>query len=249
MRRKLSVFWFGLGVATSAPLFGGEGIKQPVEVTSNERVNFAPGGTVHMNGSYGHLNVEGWDQAAVEITVTKSLEPDYVPEQQERVKQRLERVRVGAERHSDTDLAVLTVLPLRGGHLSPPFRRTTKAGVLLDYTIYVPRDTRLIIHHGKGYVSVSGVTGDIETTVSSGDIVLMLPGSDSHTIDAKCRIGRVDSDLTGTAHMKYLLGKQFDRANQTGTRRIRLRVGFGGITIKQVPPESEPPVASNVPQP
>jgi hypothetical protein len=248
VRRKLAVVCFGLGVTASALLFGEEGIKQPVEVTSTDRVSFAAGGTIHMKGSYGALNVEGWDRPAVEITVTKSLGPDYGPEKQAWATQRLEHLRVVAERHSDTELVISTTLAPRDSHASPSSPRPKKRGVLLDYDIHVPRDTRLVIHHGKGYVSVSDVIGDIETTVSSGDISLMLPASGSRAIDARCGIGRVASDFAGTARTRYLLGGRFERVNQAGTGRIHLRVGFGGITIKQVSKESEPPAASNVPQ-
>ena len=253
MRRKLARVCLCLSLLGTTPLFGEEGVKRPVEVTSSERFSFAHGGTIRLNDTYGHLNVEGWDQPAVEITVTKSMGPDYGPEQQERVKQRVERVRVVAERHSDTDLVISTILPRRGGPFSPPLPRTTKGGVLVDYDIHVPRDARLVIHHGKGYVSVGDVTGDIEATVGSGDILLMLPGPAPFSIDAKCRIGKVDSDFAGTASHDArdfrlgMIGERFDRANPPGSRRIHLRVGFGGITIKQVPPESDPPVAGSVP--
>jgi hypothetical protein len=243
MRRKLAAACFCLSLWGAAPLNGEEGIKQPVAVTTTQKLDFAPGGVIRMTGDYGYVNLEGWDQPAVEITVTKSLGPDYGPERQERAKQRLERVRVVAERRSDTDLLIATILPPRGG----PLPHSKQGGVILDYDIHVPRDTRLVIHHGKGFVSVTGVTADIEATVSSGDILLMLPDLGPRAIDAKCRIGKVDSDFAGTAHRKYLIGERFDRANSTGTRRIHLRVGFGGITIKQLPPESEPPIAAGGP--
>src|SRR5437868_1495583 len=105
------------------------------------------------------LNVEGWDQPTVEITVTKSMEDDYGPEKLDRAQQCLERVRIIAERQSDTDVVISTILPPRGGYFSPPLPPTTKGGVLVDYEIHVPRDAGLVIHHGKGYVSVSEVTG------------------------------------------------------------------------------------------
>jgi len=229
MRCKCLVVWLGLGV-----LFGEVGIKQPVEVTNTERVDFAPGGVIRMDHSYGTLNIEGWDQPVVEITVTKSLGPDYAPERRDEAKRRLESVRVVAERKSDTELTIATILAHR-------------RGVLLDYEIHVPRDTRLVIHHGKGLVSVNDVTGSIEATVSSGDIVLMLADADPRTIDAKCRMGRVDSDFAGAEHIRYLIGERFDRAGASSPRRIYLHARYGGITIKQSLPESEAPVASRRP--
>ena len=73
-------------------LFGAErplrrGPEQSFEVTSTERVNFLPGGTIRLNNSYGYLTVEGWDEPEVEITVTKSTDRFYEPEQKEKAEQ------------------------------------------------------------------------------------------------------------------------------------------------------------------
>ena len=60
-----------LGIAF--PSFAQETTKQPGEATTTERMNFAPGGTIRVEHSYGDLRVEGWDRPEVKITVTKSL--------------------------------------------------------------------------------------------------------------------------------------------------------------------------------
>jgi hypothetical protein len=52
----------------------------------------------------------------------------------------------------------------------------------------VPRDTRLAIRHGTGFVFVNGVTNDIEASVSRGDILLMLPDARSYSIDARSKL-------------------------------------------------------------
>jgi hypothetical protein len=55
MRRKRMVY-FGLSVVgMTVPLFGDEETKQPVEVTSTERVSFASGGLIRFSDSYGDL--------------------------------------------------------------------------------------------------------------------------------------------------------------------------------------------------
>ncbi len=76
MRRNLAAALFGLTVMAATPLSGADGLqekgpKQSFEVTSTERVNFLPGGTIRLESSYGYLTVEGWDEPEVAITVTK----------------------------------------------------------------------------------------------------------------------------------------------------------------------------------
>ena len=95
-----------------------------------------------------------------------------------------------------------------------------------------------MIHHGAGYLMVSRISGDIEASSRSGDIVLMLPDPGPYSIDAKSKFGSVSSDFAGTTHRKRLVGEQFASANPPPSHRIYLRMGLGGITIKEVPSDS-----------
>ena len=202
------------------------GAEQRVEMTKTERMSFAPGGTIRVDGSYGNLNVEGWDRSEVEIAVTKSTLKYYESKQREKVSTRLERVRTAAERRSDTELAIST---------------EKSCGVSVDYEIRVPRDSRIEIRHGTGQVMVANVTGDIRSTGHRGDILLMLPDTGAYSIDAKTKVGVVTSDFAGGLHRRrYLVGERF--ASPPASHQIYLRMGFGGITIKSVPREAEPPV-------
>src|SRR5450631_4389398 len=177
MSHKLLVVVFVSALSVMLPSLDAEEFKQ-VKVTNTQRVNFAPGGLIRLNHSYGDMILEGWDRPEVEITVVKSMPFDYQPKHPELAAQHLEAVGIVAERRSDTELAITTNLPARGGHFSPPLSRKTTGGVMLEYHIQVPRDSRLAIHHGTGSVSVTDVTGDIEASVGRGDIILwLLPGS------------------------------------------------------------------------
>jgi hypothetical protein len=103
----------------------------------------------------------------------------------------------------------------------------------------VPRDSKLIIQHAKGSVFVIGLISDIEVECSRGDIQLMLRGDVEYSIDAAAKLGTVISDFEGTTTFKrYRLGEFFATAGAQRSARIDLRVGFGGITIKAVPPEA-----------
>jgi hypothetical protein len=233
--RRIFVAW-----AIALPMFGQDAIKQPVRITRTEKVDFAPGGTIHLNGSYGHLTIEGWDEPRVEIVVTKSLAHYYEPEGLQDAAQRLEHVRVAATRRSDTDLEISTIVDSRNHayFISPPLPEKAAHGVNIDYQIQVPRNSHLVIHHGVGYVQVGGVTGDIEATGHRGDIVLMLPEHEAYSIDAKSKIGPVLSDVSGRARVQHFVGERFRASAPPSSRRIYLRMGFGGITIKHIPVES-----------
>lgn len=241
MFHKLSVVFFLSMLAVTLPLFGADELKQP-QVTNTERVDFAPGGTIHINSSYGSLTMEGWDQPAVEITVTKALRFGGFKNQNQD-QPRLESIKVVTSHTSPTELTISTSRAARHSAWPPHLSSTTTNGVRAEYEIHVPRDSRLVIHHGTGMVSVSGVTGDIEASAGRGDIMLWLrPGS--YSIDAKTRAGVVSSDLAGTALNQYLTGERFTRVDPAPSRKLYLRMGFGGITIKEIYPESEVPGAA-----
>jgi hypothetical protein len=228
-------------LAIAVPMLAQDGIKPPVQTSSTEKVAFAPGGTIHVNGSYGYLTVEGWDQPEVVIIVTKSLGFGKSGTKEEDAR-RLESIRIVTAKNSPTDLTISTMLASRHGDWAPPLPANTTNGVRAEYEIHVPRQTRLVIQHGVGYVQVGGVTADIEASVRRGDILLMLPDSGTYSVDARTRLGKVSSDFEGTSVSQFVVGQRFTRSNSGPARRLHLRTGFGGITIKGVPAEAETPV-------
>lgn len=239
MTHKLALVFFVqslLGI--TLPLFAAEGAQQQAQATHTERISFAPGGIIQVNNSYGDLKIEGWDRPEVEITILKSTTDYYAPSRKEDAGRRLERIHVMTECRSDRELAISTTLPTRGFFL-PPLPRTTKAGVTVECLIHAPRDTRLAIHHGVGYVLVSNMTADIEATCGRGDIVLMLSDNGAYAFDARSKFGTVISDFDGTPRLNpFRLGERYATATSPPSRRMYLRMGFGGITITAVPPEA-----------
>jgi hypothetical protein len=225
MRCNLAVFFFGLGLLEmTQPLFADQ---QRIEVSNTERINFAPGGMIRVNGSYGTLNVEGWDRPEVEIAVVKSTQKYYEPKQREKAATEFERAHISTERRSDSELVISA---------------TKDKKISVDYEIRVPRDSRLEIHHGTGQLLVANVIGDIRAAGHRGDILLMLPSTGAYSIDAKTKLGVVTSDFAGDLHRRrYLLGERF--SSQPASHRVHLRMGFGGIAIKSVPPEAQAPTA------
>jgi hypothetical protein len=228
MSQKLPAALF-LGVLMAMlPSLSAEEFKR-TQVTSTERVDFAPGGVIRLNNSYGDLYVEGWDQPAVEVVVIKTMPYNYQPKHPERGAQRLERVLIRADRRSDTELAISTT------------RASHSGGVSVEYQIRVPRESSLVIQHGTGYVFVNNVIGDIQAAGGRGDILLMLPARAAYAIDAKSKFGTISSDFEGSAQVApYRLGERYATGNSSA-HRIHLRMGFGGITIKAQSVEGSAP--------
>jgi len=210
-------------LAMALCLEGAEINKRPVEVSTTERVDFAPGGTIRIAGSPGYLTIEGWDEPAVQITVTRYTDRLYEPGQRDDAQQRLGSVHVTAERRSATELAIGTA-------------HGRKSHVTVDYRILAPRDSQLIIHHDAGYVWVDGMTGNIEAHSHSGDMTLLLPAAHRYSIDARTRLGDVSSDFDGVGKSQFLVGERFTNAAEEPCRRLFLRMGRGKITIRQVGP-------------
>jgi hypothetical protein len=252
MRSKLvSVFVLSvMGIAL--PLLQADGLeakgpKQSFEVTSTERVNFLPGGTIRLVNSYGYLTVEGWDEPEVQVTVTKSTDRFYNPEEKQEAERRFDQVRILTERRSDKELAISTILPARNPLfrsvlpldriiVTKPLMPNNRRGVTVEYKVLVPRDTRLVVRHDTGYVWVSDVIGDIDVSSHTGDMIVILPDPGPYSIDARTRLGSVSSDLTGKGQYRFVAGTHFAHAGKGSPRRIFLRMGCGSITIKQVPP-------------
>jgi hypothetical protein len=238
--KRLALFVAGaLGI--NAPLLAEDGNKKLVGVTNTQQVPFRAGGTIHLNHSYGDLSVEGWDRTEVEITVIKTPDDLYDAKHGAEATKRAERVKVTAERRSDTDLDISTAV-LHHSRWPHPF--APRGGVDVEYRIHVPSNSKLVIHHGRGTVLVNNVTSDIEASGHSGDIVLLLPQTEEYSIDAKTKIGTVSSDFEGTFKRRRLTGRQYFLTGTGPAHHILLRMGVGGITIKELPAAAEPRAAT-----
>jgi hypothetical protein len=227
MRLRLVVATLGicLPLIAAAP-------KQAIKSVTTDRVNFVSGGTIRVSGALGEVDVEAWDQRAVEITVTRTLFPHDTPKEREQAKRRLDGIRVAVEHPSNTELAISTILPSRRG----PFSPTTKDGAMIEYRFRVPPDSRLSIRNVAGDVMIYGVGGDIDASAHGGSILLQLPEPGPYSIDAKCRVGGVYSEFNGNYHNRFFLGENFAGTAASPVHSIRLRVGVGRIDIQRIAP-------------
>lgn len=225
--RKLAiaVLAFCLPLLAKAPL-------HEVQLTTTDHADLAPGGTIRVSGSYGQLDVEGWDRPQVEVTVTRSVWRSDTAQGRERGTQLLKQVVVKIERKAAGEVAISTVLP-SWNLITRPLRDRTE--VSLQYAIKVPHDAHLVIHQESGDVRLEGMTAALEATLHSGDIELRLPEASPYTIDAKCRIGGVYSDFTGDHRVHYAVGERFDHQAASSAPHAVLRVDAGGIQILKIP--------------
>jgi len=227
-----------LGQATAAQTKGAEASILPVQTTSTDRVNFVPSGIIHINDSFGNLYVQGWDQPDVELTVTKTAWSRHGAQGRPNATKRLEHFRVATERPSNAELVISTAPS------SHTLMGRAKRGILIEYRIRVPRDAKLVIRHDSGMVLVTDTFADIEATASYGDIVLMLAHPETYSVDARTKFGGVSSDYTDAARRQHLIGARFEHPNAaTPAHRLYLRMGMGGITIKDIPLKPEAPMA------
>lgn len=190
---------------------------QRVDVTTTEKTDFAPGGTVHIEHSTGELNIEGWDQPVVEITATRytfSNRPDQA-------KTLLSKVEV-KKQLSGHDLTIGTA-----------HKHFTWAHV--DYRIRVPRNTNLVIHHDIGDVTIYDVVGNIDAAASTGDVVVQLPEPAKYQIEAHTGFGSIYSDFDGAHHPHLKTSESLSLTTDgTGeTHQIHLHVSYGGITLEK----------------
>jgi hypothetical protein len=150
-----------------------------VDLNTTEKTDFAPGGTVHIEASTGDLNIESWDQPAVEIDVFRSAW---------NAKTNLKAIQV-TKQLSGKDLTVTT-----------SHRRFT--GAQVSYRIRVPRNTNLEIHHGLGSVVVYDVAGNVSASVKFGDVLVQVPDDAGYTVSAHTKKGTLYSDAPAAAGQK-----------------------------------------------
>jgi len=231
MTKAILAIWIPLLCAAGAEL---EGSKQTFEMIQTERVLFAPAGVIRVEGSYGYLTVEGWDEPEVEITVIKSTGGFYKTSRREPEEERLKKVRVVTQRRSDKELVISTTPAVRKSVFFLPrtFLPSPRHGMTPDYRIRVPRNSKLDVRQDNGYVWVSDVMGDIEVRSHRGDMIVLLPDAGSYSIDARTGLGSVSSDFDGNGH-RYLAGSHWVQKGTASSRRIYLRMGSGCITVKK----------------
>ncbi len=192
-------------------------------ITVSHTDTFAAAATIHFDNSRGVVNIEGWDQPGIEVTVTKSTGRIFDAKQHPAADQLLGRVNVQAESKGD-QIVISTAIP-----------KHDRTAVLVDYVIHAPRGTKVEVSHGEGGVFVTGIASDMQVDLHRGQITMSLPPSDTYAIDAHTTIGDVYSEFEG-ADRRRRLGFTHDFAGSaaglsSATHKLTLGVNVGDVVL------------------
>jgi hypothetical protein len=84
-----------------------------LEIETTQSMSFAQDGEILIQGSFGELELEGWDRSEVEITITKGTRKKYSLDEQEKALRFLNSVEVIAAGQSANRLVISTSFPDR----------------------------------------------------------------------------------------------------------------------------------------
>jgi hypothetical protein len=213
-------------LSIAAPAGDRDRDRRRVEETFTHILALGERGRVYIEDSFGELKIEGWDRSDVEITVRRGTQKRYKPGQEWKGRDQLDSVVVESRRSGD-DVIIRTRFPNR--RLTRMFRG--KTNLRLEYIVRVPSRAALQVNHSIGEVVVANVVGDLRVTSDIGEVKLRLPRGREYEIDARTRIGDVNSRLAGRSRRVSLLGAEFRLRDGTGAGRVYARLGIGEIKI------------------
>jgi hypothetical protein len=212
---------------------------EKLEFRKSHTVPFVSSGTIRIPDSFGDLRIEAWDRDEIQIDLIKKTNRRYEPAKEHKAIDHLEKVDVRFERHAEDDLTILTFLPDRSW--KRPLRGETN--LQLTYRIKAPRNAKLEIKHGIGMVTVKEIAGEMNITAKIGEIAVLVPDgsrAEDYQIDARVRIGDVESDFSGKEQRRKLIGAAFHAYEQRdvspAAKRLSLRLGIGAISVHRHEP-------------
>lgn len=214
------------GMVLALPLLANDLSKQTINATQTQRFNVAAAGAIHLENSFGEVDIDGWDRPEVEMTVDRSAEHLYDAKDRAEAQRRLDSVQITAKQNGN-DVEISTAYPPRNAFLHPLSRRSD---IEIHYRIHAPRASKVIVDHNSGGVNVFDISGDVHATVINGQITLTLAG-DQYAIDAWSKVGDVYSDFNGSDQRRRVLGDEFAAKSATPAANLYLRTRIGDIMI------------------
>jgi hypothetical protein len=204
-------------ILMAIPLAAADLSSQIVRVSETQTLDAARAGTLHLENSRGAVNIEGWDQPRVEITVIKSTTGLF--HASDAATHLLDHAHIKSDRNGD-EILISTQVP-----------RHDRDELRVQYYIKAPRDSKIVIDRGNGSVYVAGMAGDIDTTLKQGQLTLILPENAEYSIDARAKIGDVYWEVDGQEQRHHFLGHGFTNGPATPAHKLYLRVCYGDIMI------------------
>lgn len=231
LRTSASAAVTAIAMMVAAPVMAADVPTEPIAVTSTQRVALAPGGTVHIDETWGELSIEAWDEPAVEVVMTRRTAKAPAAAKVEKARADLERFRARVEATAPDRVSIVGVSP--GSSVARPLGG--KSGVRLTYVVHVPRNSRLELDNGVGTVRIADVTGDIAIDSDVGEVTLKVPIEPTTAVEASSGIGDVAVSTTleekGDLRRRALVGQRFSYQPAQVDKRITVKLGVGSITI------------------
>jgi hypothetical protein len=175
------------------------------EETHNDARDFVAGGFVHVRLSVGDMHIRRGDANKITLRYT--------------VKSRHEKNIKDA--HVDFDV--------RGSDATIEFHASSGANTQFDVELEVPEKTNLDVHDKVGDLTVEGVEGDKDLTLSVGDIRVDNGREGYGLVNASTGIGDVNGD--GYGETSGWLGKTL-KYHGDGKYQLRAHVGVGDIRLE-----------------
>jgi len=135
------------------------------EETFSKKIDFLPGGSVHLQNTNGSIEVEGWDKDMVMIEATKKVKASS----QKRADQLMEEVNIDISQ-TEKEIVIETRLPhqTNGGLFDWLFGDGVSVSV--SYKMYVPYKSDLVLKSTNGSVNATSVSGQIVLKTTNGKI-------------------------------------------------------------------------------
>jgi hypothetical protein len=166
---RLAAICILLTVAATGTMARNAPILEPAEVVDMHQTLINSGGTLEVKESHGNVNIIGWEQPQIEVTVTKSTNRRFSREDIDQAIAELDRIVVTTDHVADNHVVIRTQLPSPNGYIRTSRGRSK---VKLQYTIKVPKQTKIIVTQDEGQVSVRNVSANVELNTCRGGITL-----------------------------------------------------------------------------
>lgn len=209
-----------LGFCLSCLLLAEDANLQQVKISKTEHIDFPSGGLLSLHGEFTSVTIEGWGQPGVEITTTKTTHDEFLPATRQQATADLDLIHLATDRHGN-ELTLTATLP-------------HKAHAYLDAHIFVPRNARLAVD-GSGQLYIDDISGEIQSHLDHGTMVVHLPEQGHYDIDARAKWGTVNSDFPGELRRtRWLIGHSFVYEPTASAQQLHLRAGYGDIVIVKI---------------
>ncbi|HET9406116.1 MAG TPA: hypothetical protein VFO39_02660 [Candidatus Sulfotelmatobacter sp.] len=174
------------------------------EETHTDVREFTAAGTLHVHLRVGDLNVRRGDSDKIRLRYTVRSHREHS----------LQRV------HVDFDV--------RGIEATLEFHAPSATNTEVDVELEVPQNTNLDLHQSVGDLTVDGIDGDKDLTLSVGDIRVRADHTGYRIVRASTGIGDVNGEDYGET--SGWLGKTL-KYHGEGKYELRAHVGVGDITL------------------